>query len=188
MSDERADEGWREAEDEGRLDPDDKLILIPDGMYQARFLGHETRRSSGRFGPKVYMYFEITAPEEFAGEVLVKYYNVKRISGSARRGGGFTPASKGDLCRDFARLIDEPGRLDRIPLSRFRDKEWIIKVVSVLQDSKGRLLTSSLRYSKVEDIVGPNPSPSPGSRSRQTSSDPDPSPDPISPILDEYMS
>jgi hypothetical protein len=186
MSDERGrDECQFEPEDEGRLDPDDKLVLIPDGLYQARFLGHETRRSSGRFGPKVYMYFEITAPEEFAGEVLVKYYNVKRISGSARRGGGFTPSSKGALCRDFARLIDEPGRLDRIPLSRFRDKEWIIKVVSVLQDSKGRLLTSSLRYSKVEDIVGP--SPGPGSRSRQTSSDPDPSPDPAFLVLDEGL-
>jgi hypothetical protein len=185
MSDERGDEGWREAEDEGRLDSDDKLILIPDGLYQARFLGHETRRSSGRFGPKVYMYFEITAPEEFAGEVLVKYYNVKRISGSARRGGGFTPASRGDLCRDFSRLIDEPGRLDRIPLSRLKDKEWIIKVVSVTQDSKGRLLTSAVRYSKVEDIVGP--SPDPGSRSRQTFPDPDPSPYPAFPVLDEDL-
>jgi hypothetical protein len=186
MSDERGrDECQFEPEDEGRLDPDDKLVLIPDGLYQARFLGHETRRSSGRFGPKVYMYFEITAPEEFAGEVLVKYYNVKRISGSARRGGGFTPSSKGDLCRDFARLIDEPGRLDRIPLSRFRDKEWIIKVVSVLQDSKGRLLTSAVRYSKVDDIVGS--SPRPGSRSRQTSSDPDPSPDPAFLVLDEGL-
>jgi hypothetical protein len=56
MSDERGrDECQFEPEDEGRLDPDDKLVLIPDGLYQARFLGHETRRSSGRFGPKVYM-------------------------------------------------------------------------------------------------------------------------------------
>ena len=91
--------------------------------------------------------------------MLMKYYNVKRISGSARRGGGFTPASKGDLCCDFARLIDEPGRLDRIPLSRLRDNEWIIKVVSVTQGSKCRLLATEVRYSKVEDIVGPRPGP-----------------------------
>ncbi len=30
-------EGQFEPEVEGRLDPDDKLVLIPDGMYQARW-------------------------------------------------------------------------------------------------------------------------------------------------------
>lgn len=185
MSDDRRDSESSVPEDEGRLDPDDNLVWIPDGLYQARFLGHETRRPSGKFGPKVYMYFEITTPVEFAGVVISKYYNVKRISGSARRGGGFTPATRGDLYRDFTRLIDEPGRPDRIPLSRLKDSGWIVKVVSVLEDSKGRLLAPAVRYSKVEEIVGP--SPGPDSRSRQTPVDPDPSPDPAFPVLDEDL-
>jgi hypothetical protein len=142
-------------EDGGRLDVDDQLVLVPEGLYIARYRYYETRRSTGRFNPKVVMYFEIIEPGEGYGVKLPKFYNVRRIDGSPRVRGGFTPARRGDLYRDYLRLIREPARDDRVRLSEYANNDWIIRVNTVEIDGSERAIPEGARYSVISRLVEP---------------------------------
>jgi hypothetical protein len=145
-------------EEGGRIAEDDNLILVPEGLYRVKYLHYETRRSSGKFSPKVVMFFAISETGAYQNLVLAKFYNVSRIDGSARRGGGFVPARRGDLYRDYVRLLTEPHRTDRIRLSRYGDHEWDVNVVTVVTDSSDRSIPETARYSKISAIIAPSAS------------------------------
>ncbi|MBM4231733.1 MAG: hypothetical protein FJ184_13530 [Gammaproteobacteria bacterium] len=139
--------------DGGFVDPNDELILIPPGIYEAQFICYETRRLNGHFSAKVEITFEITDEGPYKGIRLKKYYPAKDIHGSPRLRGGFTVSPKSDLYRDYVRLIGKPSRADRIRLVRYEGRTIIIEIDTVTHDGNKRPIPEGAQYSVVRHIA-----------------------------------
>jgi hypothetical protein len=173
-----------EYEEGGEIDPNDVLHLIPDGRYRVRYEWYETRLGFGKT-PKVVLNFVVTTPGDAFGTPLQKYYNVNRLKGGPKRGGGFVPSMKGDLLRNVISLFGEFSRNDRIAIRKlFGRQELEVITRTVVADSKGNELPEECHYSVIDVIVGPAPALS-LALSRQTLPAPKPSPNLTQPIPDE---
>ena len=173
-----------EYEEGGEIDPNDVLYLIPDGRYRVRYEWYETRLCFGKT-LKVVLNFVVTTPGGVFGTPLQKYYNVNRLKGGPKRGGGFVPSMRGDLVRDVFRLFGDFSRADRIAIRKLFGK-YDLEVVTrtVVTDSKGNELPEECHYSVIDVIVGPVLAPAPA-LSRQTLRSPKPSPNLTQPTPDE---
>lgn len=173
-----------EYEEGGEIDPSDVLYLIPDGRYRVRYEWYETRLGFGKT-PKVVLNFVVTTPGDACGKPLQKYYNVNRLKGGPKRGGGFVPSMRGDLLRTVIGLFGEFSRNDRIAIRKlFGRQELEVITRTVVADSKGNELPEECHYSVIDVIVGPAPAPS-LALSRQTLPAPKPSPNLTQPTPDE---
>jgi len=100
-------------------DPDDDSIvveghkaLVPDGIYQAKYIGHDTAIMFGR-APKVFLKFEVVAGE-YNGARLMRPYRARRLTSRPGPHGRFALSAGGDLYRTLAKLLDTRARPDRI--------------------------------------------------------------------------
>ena len=142
----------QDVNDGGFVDPNDELVLIPPGVYEARFVCYETRRSNGQFSAKVVLTLEITDEGPHKGVRLQKYYPTKEINGTPRLRGAFTVSPKSDLYRDYVRLIGKPSRRDRIRLYRYTDYVLVVEVDTVTHDGNKRPIPEDAQYSVVRQI------------------------------------
>jgi len=119
--------------------------LVPAGKYTVRMVEFKTWLMLGRY-PKLVLTFEIITQGEHFGIRLPRFYNVKRIIGRAERGGRFKVGWRSAFLADYARLFGLPQRLDRIPMSRFREMAVVAKVETVRTDVQQRPIPRDLRY------------------------------------------
>ena len=131
---------------------DDRLPLLPPDTYGLRYISHKTSLYNGT-QPKLEISFLVTWPQEFSGAVVTRYYNVKRLRGASGEKGGFVPGFRGDFLIEYLSLFGgDFGRLDRMPMSVFRNKTIVGEVITVTE-ARGRKRPEPLHYSKVAKLL-----------------------------------
>lgn len=131
----------------------DEPALVQAGTYRLSYVEHRTVLAFGR-QPKVEVLFCVME-DGAMGERLRRFYRVNRLISKPKRYGTFKAGFHGDLLREFVTLFDErPERLDRIPMSRFRDRIITGKVGTVTRSAQQQPLPDLLQYSVIERLVG----------------------------------
>ena len=127
--------------------------LVPDGRYEAKFIGHDTALLFKQ--PKVFLRFEIVQHGEyFEKQVrLARPYRVRRVIAPAGPSGRFILDGGSDCFRMLVRVLDVKQRKDRISLRGLKHLPLHIVTRTVIKDRNGRDLPELARYSVVEDIT-----------------------------------
>ena len=139
--------GQDEIEVEGKLP-----ARIEPGIREVKLDYYETSLMFQGKAPKVILIFTITSFGKDHGIQVPRYYNVVRLLGKPGRGGRFKVSPKGDFLREYMTLFPEkPGRLDRLPMSRFKEVLFEAEIVTV-KFARKRVIPDALRYSKIARI------------------------------------
>jgi len=126
-------------------------LLVP-GVYRLVYVHHQTVLAFGR-QPKVEITFSIADPGAM-GEQLRRFYRVNRLISKPKKNGTFKAGWHGELLHEFVTLFGErPERLDRIPLTRFRNRIVRGRVHTVTHTSKQRELPELLQYSVIDSLL-----------------------------------
>jgi hypothetical protein len=135
-----------------------KPPLVTPGTYELLYEFDETLLLSGGKVPKLVLWFRITAHGQFMGTKLPRYYNVTKIEGKPRRGGGFRVGWRSAFIRDFAAIFNSvPGRTNRIPMSRFEGVDIRGVVKTVVSTWNQQSAPTTLHYSVIERLLPPAP-------------------------------
>ena len=140
-----------EEPDEGSGVVEGDTILVPEGEYELRYVDFETADYFGK--AKVFVHFAIIKPEEYAGLPIDRYYSVKRLTGPPQRFGKYVAKPRGNLIREFKRIVGRADRLDRISFRRFKDLRIIAEMQTVRRDYQRRPLDEDDYYSKISRLV-----------------------------------
>ena len=140
-----------EEPDEGGGSVDGECVLVPDGEYELRYVDYETATYYG--SPKVVVHYAIIEPEEYAGLPVDRFYNAKTLTGPPGRFGNYIARRRGDLFREFNRIIGRAERLDRISFARLKDKRIIGDIRTVHVDHKHEELPEDDRYSRIRRLI-----------------------------------
>jgi hypothetical protein len=124
--------------------------VVPDGDYDAKFIGHETALVFG--SPKVFLHFELVEPGDYIGTRLFQAFRVRRLKGKSGKGGRFVAHAGGDLYALLARLLDVKLRGDRISLQSLRSMLFRITTRTVTTNSRQQPIPLPARYSVVTKI------------------------------------
>jgi hypothetical protein len=138
-------------EDFENINPGEPRPLIEEGLWPAQWLGREARVYGWGekliFEWKVFMAFDKTRSVS-----LSRFYNAERDK--AKR---FVFGPLHDYRKDW--VAANGGRLpldrSRLPLSIWRDRLFLVEVVTVRQDSKGRPLSASFLWSRIGRVLRP---------------------------------
>ncbi len=140
-----------EEPDEGGGSVDGVCVLVPDGKYELRYVDYETATYYG--SPKVVVHYAIVEPDEFAGLPVDRFYNAKKLTGPPGRFGKYIAPRRGDLFREFKRLIGRADRLDRISFNQLKGKRIVGDIQTVVIDHKREELSVDDRYSRIRRLV-----------------------------------
>jgi hypothetical protein len=124
--------------------------VLPDGSYEARFIGHETAIVFG--GPKVFLHFQIVQPGPHMDTCLFRAYRVRRLVGKPGRGGRFVAHPQGDLFRVIAKLLDVKLRKDRISLAALRTMLFRVTTRTVTRNHRQQPMPEPVCYSVIDAI------------------------------------
>lgn len=127
-------------------------LNLPDGIYEAAYLGHDTAFLFKT--AKVFLRFRIVTTGPFHAVELYRAYRARALVGRPGKGGRFKLARGSDLYYDLGRLLHLRARPDRISLQGLLGCIWRIRVRTVTTDYKQRALPEWDRYSVVEEILG----------------------------------
>jgi len=131
------------------MNSDERPPLIPPGIYNLAFVRYETKHMFGGKAPKIYLHFMVTDTGPAYGKELVAYYNARWVNGKK-----FKCGFKSNFLRDYVRLFDEvPERLDRIPMSRFKDHIIRAKVKTVTHGANQKPIPKLLQYSVIDELI-----------------------------------
>lgn len=126
--------------------------LVPPGEYQLA-LSHWTTYLLFGKAAKLTLWFRVVQQGPHFGAILPRHYNVKSLSGRARRNGQFKATHGGDLVREYARLLPSPGRLDRIALQPLTARVVVGRVDTVTNARDQKELPSCVRYSVIRELL-----------------------------------
>ncbi len=132
--------------------PNDKPILVPDGVYTASYVEHQTWYYFGRY-PKLIVTFLIQDFGDFHLQPIKAYYNVK-IKGKARKGGHFAAGWKSDFMLDYSTCFETPARTDRITMCRCKNVLFQARTKTVTRNRAQRKYPEGLFYSVVDRLEG----------------------------------
>jgi len=147
MAQEHEDEKFGHAKIEGEFRP-----KIKQGTYDLVFQHYETAKLFNGRALKLILWFSVNTQGEYFGVKLPRFYNVKRIKGRTGKNGDFVLSPNCDFVREYAALFPLPSRLDRIPMSVFKNKIFIGGVRTVTNGFKQAKIPESLQYSVIGDL------------------------------------
>ena len=130
---------------------DGECVLVPEGEYELRYVDYETATYYG--SPKVVVHYAIVEPDEFAGLPVDRFYNAKKLTGPPGRFGRYVAPRRGDLFREFKRLIGRSERLDRLRFAQLKDQRVIGEIQTVTTDHKHEELPEDDRYSRIRRLI-----------------------------------
>lgn len=125
--------------------------LVEPGEYKLAFVHFTTALMFGR-APKLGLLFRVLDFGPSNGVVLPRWYGVKRLKGRPGKNGNFVAKARGDFIEDFYRLLDHKGRLDRLPMSQWRQGVYTGVVETVTKNSRGREYPEPVRYSVIRSL------------------------------------
>ncbi len=128
-----------------------ETVLVPEGEYELRYVDYETAKYYG--SPKVVVHYAIIEPEEFAGLPVDRFYNAKKLTGPPGPFGKYIAPRRGDLFREFKRLVGRAERLDRISFNKLKGKRIVGDVQTVVIDHNHEELPVDDRYSRIRRLV-----------------------------------
>ena len=140
-----------EEPDEGGGVVDGECVLVPEGEYELRYVDYETATYYG--SPKVVVHYAIIEPEEFAGLPVDRFYNAKKLTGPPGRFGKYVAQRRGDLFREFKKLVGRAERLDRLRFARLKGQRVIGEIQTVKIDHKHEELPEDDRYSRIRRLI-----------------------------------
>jgi hypothetical protein len=128
---------------------------IPDGEYVAEFIRYYTAEMFRERTPKVCLVFSIVEGDK-AGISLERYYSADRLIGPPGQDGNFKAKSQTcvlliEYCTCFP--DQEIARLDRIPMSRWKEGRFLVRTRSTKHNHQRREIPTQLRSSKIEEII-----------------------------------
>ena len=131
---------------------DDLYVEIPARSYEAKYLHYETL--SIFKSAKIVVWMEIIGFGKEFGIRLPKFYNARKLRGKPGKSGKFSVGRRSNFMMDFCSLFPEYGgrRMDRLPMSYFKDQVFIITVKTVTKNFEQKSIPSALRYSVIETI------------------------------------
>jgi hypothetical protein len=139
-------------EDFDNVNPGELRILIPnEGWYPAQFVGYKGKRY-GSWGEKLLFQWKVfTSFDKCKSVSLCRYYNLER-----KGGGQFQFGPLHDYRKDWVAANGGKHPLDpkRLPLSIWKDKTFLVEVVTVRNDSRGPL-PPSFYWSRIGRLIRP---------------------------------
>ncbi|MBK9669402.1 MAG: hypothetical protein IPO74_05460 [Thermomonas sp.] len=129
----------------------DRPVLMPPGTYRVRFDDWDTVNYFNR-QPKVVCRFTVCTEGKWFGAKLVRWYNVKALTGKPRSRGRFKVAWGQDLAREYLPLVSGSPRKDGIALSKLKPLLLDAEIETVTCDRRQRALDPVLHYSVIRSI------------------------------------
>ena len=126
-------------------------IAVPNGEYELRYDFYETGFFFSSY--KVIVCFAISAPDEYAGTPVCRYYNVKKLTGPCGRNGKFVALPRGALVREYRQLAKSPDRMDRISFSSLKGKCILARLKTVTRAYDRKNLSPDDQYSKIAELI-----------------------------------
>ena len=128
---------------------------IPDDQYVVEFTRYYTAEMFKKQGAKVCLVFGIVKGN-FEGFELQRFYSAGRLTGSTGEDSGFKAASQTcvmlmEYCTCFP--DQEITRLDRIPMSRWKEGQFIVQTRISTRNHKGKDIPTHLQYSVIDEII-----------------------------------
>lgn len=135
----------------GEIAPDEYQI-VESGIYEAKFTRYETAYIHR--APKLILSFSITSYGDNFGVKISKFYNVRKLLGGKGKKGRFLIGRRSNFLHDFYRLFPDSHakRLDRVPMSIFKNFLFEIEVRRVTTDYMQRNIPEQLQYSVISNI------------------------------------
>jgi hypothetical protein len=127
-------------------------ILIPEGEYQAVYVSHMT--TNGSYGPKVKITFRIVSLGAHFETLIDAWYNLKSTGEKVGKRGRTGLSKHSKLTLEMMNLfIHRKQRLNRISPEQLKGYIVVIKVRTVKQNSKQKMLPVLMHYSTVDAMV-----------------------------------
>lgn len=125
-------------------EPSDELVCLPDGEYEATYVGHRCVFVFRVW--KVRVDFRLLARP---GITLARWY---RATVSRSRISAIGTSS--DLVRELSAVVGKRVRRDRIPVGEFANHAVRVQVKTVTTDRNQRELAKVNKYSVIECVLG----------------------------------
>jgi hypothetical protein len=138
-------------EDFDDVNPGETLPLLEEGWWPARWQSRESKMYG--WGEKLIVRWQVyTSLDKARSATIPRFYNAQRD-----RANRFCFGPLHDYRKDW--IAANGGRVplvrSKLPLSIWQGRIFLVEVVTVRQDSKGRPLTSSLLWSKIGRVIRP---------------------------------
>jgi len=138
-------------EDFDHVDPGEPRVLIEEGVWPARWLRHEAKVYG--WGEKLIFHWEVfMAFDRSRSLSLNRFYNAKRD-----RANRFCFGPLHDYRKDWvsANRGRHPLERSRLSISIWKERLYLVEVVTVRHDPKGRSLSPSYYWSKIGRVIRP---------------------------------
>jgi hypothetical protein len=138
-------------EDFNNVNPGEPRVLIEEGVWPARWLRREAKVYG--WGEKLIFHWEVFMAFDKSRFVnLSGYYTAKRDRANRFYFGPLHNYRKDWIAANGGKVPLDPSKL---PLSVWQERLFLVEVVTVRHDSKGRPLSPSLYYSKIDRVIRP---------------------------------
>lgn len=139
----------------------ERPACIPPGDYRVRFDRYETSILFGR-AAKIRLHFTVIEPGPYFDTArLSLFYNASRLLGKPGVNGKFKVGWKSQFLRDFCRLFATSARfdkivqrLDRFPMSLYREHIFLARVRTVTTGADQKPIPEPLQYSVISELLG----------------------------------
>jgi hypothetical protein len=81
------------------------------------------------------------------------FSNVSKLIGPPKVFGNFDAPMRGDLVREFRRVVKDPDRTDRISFVPLRNKRLIVELETVTTDYQHNILSREDQYSRIKRVI-----------------------------------
>lgn len=127
------------------------LIYIPEGLYEAVYVSHETLQRN--WGAKVKITFRITSFGSYHGQLIDAWYNSKPLESKPGKGKKPIISRHSKLTTELLKVLDIKERVNRLSIRQLSGKIIQIKVRTVHENSRQRKYTEPQKYSIVDSMV-----------------------------------
>jgi hypothetical protein len=140
-------------EDFDNVDPGEPRILIPEeGWYPGMVNSYEAK-PYGRWGEKLIFHWKVfTSFDKSKSVTLCRYYNFQRKGGGQFKFGPLHDYRKDWVAANGGR---HPLERSRLSISIWKERLYLVEVVTVREDSKKRPLSASFYWSKIGRVIRP---------------------------------
>lgn len=138
-------------EDFENVNPGEQRILLVEGCWPAEVVSFESK-SYGRWGEKLIFRWKVfTSRDKSTSRILCRYHNLDRDKGGRFKFGPLHSYRKDWIAANDGKVPFDPKKL---PLSIWKDRTFLVEVVTVRSASNG-VLAPSLHWSKIGRLIRP---------------------------------